>query len=60
MVDGIHVCDYILVFQPPSIGSANMSQLTVCLYELMGEVRSIKNDLKKVKKKKLHSAVSMF
>lgn len=35
-----------------------MSQLTVCLYELMGEVRSIKNDLKKVKRKKMQSAVS--
>ena len=31
----------------PSIG-----QLTTCLYELMGEVKTIKSDLKKVKKKK--------
>lgn len=32
----------------PSIG-----QLTSCLYELMGEVKTIKNDLKRVKKRKV-------
>ena len=29
----------------------NIGQLTTCLYKLMGEVRTIKNDLKRVKKK---------
>ena len=38
----------------PSIGL-----LTTCLYELMGEVKTIKNDLKRVKKKKVFLTVRL-
>lgn len=44
--------------QNPTSESATMGQLAACLDKLMGEVKEIKSDLKKVKKRKLHSAVS--
>ena len=37
----------------------NIGQLTTCLYELMGEVRTIKHDLKIVKKRKAFPSVSL-
>lgn len=45
---------------PPVVQSesATMGQLTACLHRLVGEVKEIKSDLKIMKIRKMHSAVS--